>query len=52
MFFTEWDFFSGGGGVGGWGAKIQNIVLSMPDIPEFYLVNSRCWAQAYVARTH
>ena len=37
---------------GGWGAKIQNIVLSMPAIPELYFVNSRCWAQAYVARTH
>ena len=30
-------------------AKISNIFLGMPRIPDFFFVNSRYWVQAYVA---
>ena len=29
-------------------AKISNIFLDMPDIPDFFFENSRFWIQAYV----
>ena len=41
---AKWEYIFLGG------AKISNIFQGMPDIPEFFLVNSRCWVQAYVAR--
>ena len=47
-FFSFFFFFLGGGGGA---AKIPHIFWGMPGIPSIiFLVNSRCWVQAYVAR--